>query len=143
MGADVLSAARKVLADPLSPHAEVRYATLRLSECLTDALRIAESRGLRLSAPDAEEDDSDSEHPPRLPHDPRDSAVRPAHDPPPGRGRVDLRSVLRCAGLLGGFRPAGHQETAQEWALAHTGRNPTHDLFRRVVTDHAPVTRDE
>ncbi|WP_254647070.1 hypothetical protein [Streptomyces sp. GbtcB6] len=63
MGADVLSAARKVLADPMTPNAEVRYTALRLSECLTDALRIAESRGLRLSAPDAEEDDSDSESP--------------------------------------------------------------------------------
>ncbi|WP_308315707.1 hypothetical protein [Streptomyces sp. ISL-100] len=67
MGADVLSATRKVLDNPLSPYAEVRYAALRLSECLTDALRIAESRGLRLSAPDIEEDDSDSENDPESP----------------------------------------------------------------------------
>ncbi|MFD3834786.1 hypothetical protein ACFWWC_00785 [Streptomyces sp. NPDC058642] len=62
MGADVLSAARKVLEDPMSAHAELRYAALRLSECLMDALRIAESRGLRLSAPDtSEEEESPAE----------------------------------------------------------------------------------
>ncbi len=31
------------------------------------------------------------------------------------------------------------QEAAQDWALRHTGRTG-HDLFRRVVTDHARVT---
>lgn len=61
MSEDVLKQARKVLENPMTPNAEVRYTALRLSECLTDALRIAESRGLRLSAPDTEEDDSDSE----------------------------------------------------------------------------------
>ncbi|MWA14268.1 DUF7848 domain-containing protein [Streptomyces sp. BA2] len=34
------------------------------------------------------------------------------------------------------------QEMAQDWCLRHTGRTG-HDLFRRVVTDHARVTRDE
>ncbi|MGI5197740.1 hypothetical protein ACQEVY_29610 [Streptomyces sp. CA-288835] len=34
------------------------------------------------------------------------------------------------------------QETAQEWALRHTGRTG-HSLFQRVVTDHARVTREE
>ncbi|MFI6102928.1 hypothetical protein [Streptomyces sp. NPDC051310] len=34
------------------------------------------------------------------------------------------------------------QEAAQDWALRHTGRTG-HDLFRRVVTDHAKVTRAE
>ena len=29
------------------------------------------------------------------------------------------------------------------WAMSHTARNPEHDLFRRVGTDHARVTRDE
>ncbi|MFB7311466.1 hypothetical protein [Streptomyces sp. NPDC056192] len=38
--------------------------------------------------------------------------------------------------------PQDTQEAAQDWALRHTGRNPTHDLFRRVVTDHARVTRE-
>lgn len=36
--------------------------------------------------------------------------------------------------------PQDEQETAQEWALRHTGRTG-HDLFRRVVTDHATVAR--
>ncbi|WP_406493904.1 hypothetical protein OHB06_24655 [Streptomyces sp. NBC_01604] len=53
-GADVLGLARAVLDDPASPYTEVRYAGLRLAECLTDALRVAESRGLRLPDPDAE-----------------------------------------------------------------------------------------
>ncbi|MGI5196835.1 hypothetical protein ACQEVY_24875 [Streptomyces sp. CA-288835] len=55
MGADVLGLARSVLDDPTSPYTEVRYAGLRLAECLTDALRIAESRGLRLPQPDTED----------------------------------------------------------------------------------------
>ncbi|MFB6614659.1 hypothetical protein ACFCV9_10650 [Streptomyces sp. NPDC056367] len=32
------------------------------------------------------------------------------------------------------------QEGAQDWALRHSGRTG-HDLFRRVFTDHARVTR--
>ncbi|NGO45992.1 hypothetical protein [Streptomyces ureilyticus] len=42
------------LDDPTSPYTEARYAGLRLAECLTDALRVAESRGMRLPAPDTE-----------------------------------------------------------------------------------------
>lgn len=49
-GADVLKLARTVLDDAMSPYAEVRYAGIRLAECLSDALRVAESRGLRLPA---------------------------------------------------------------------------------------------
>ncbi|NGO06746.1 hypothetical protein G5C60_03465 [Streptomyces sp. HC44] len=56
MGNDVLAHARKLLDDPTSPNAEVRYAAIRLAECLSDALRVAESRGMRL-------DDSDSDSP--------------------------------------------------------------------------------
>ncbi|RPE41662.1 hypothetical protein EDD90_4753 [Streptomyces sp. Ag109_O5-1] len=56
-GADVLDRARRVLDDPMSPHAEVRYAGIRLAECLTDALRVAESRGMRLVVPDRDEED--------------------------------------------------------------------------------------
>ncbi|MFI2431229.1 hypothetical protein [Streptomyces sp. NPDC018693] len=48
-GADVLARARKVLDTPMAPHAELRYAGIRLAECLSDALRVAESRGLRLA----------------------------------------------------------------------------------------------
>ncbi|MBW8799474.1 MAG: hypothetical protein JF597_39635 [Streptomyces sp.] len=55
-GSDVLGQARKVLDDPMSPYTEVRYAGIRLAECLTDALRVAESRGMRLVVPDDEED---------------------------------------------------------------------------------------
>lgn len=54
MGEDVLREARKVLDAPLSPYAEVRYAGLRLAECLRDALRVAESRGMRLQHPSEE-----------------------------------------------------------------------------------------
>lgn len=39
--------------------------------------------------------------------------------------------------------PKDTQEVAQDWALMHTGRNPDHHLFRRVVTDHAVVTREQ
>ncbi|MFK4099668.1 hypothetical protein ACI2L1_06245 [Streptomyces sp. NPDC019531] len=49
----MLGLARTVLDDPASPYTEVRYVRLRLAECLTDALRVAESRGLRLPAPGA------------------------------------------------------------------------------------------
>ncbi|MGI5443333.1 hypothetical protein ACQEV4_40165 [Streptomyces shenzhenensis] len=38
--------------------------------------------------------------------------------------------------------PQGEQDAAQDWALKHTGATG-HDLFRRVVTDHARVTREE
>lgn len=54
-GAEVIGQARQVLDDPMSPYAEVRYAALRLTECLGDVLRVAESRGLRLPAPDTED----------------------------------------------------------------------------------------
>lgn len=36
--------------------------------------------------------------------------------------------------------PQGEQDAAQDWALKHTGATG-HDLFRRVATDHARVTR--
>jgi len=61
MGTDMLKQASTVLGDPMSTHAEVRYTALRLTECLTDALRIAESRGLRLSVPDADVSNYDDE----------------------------------------------------------------------------------
>lgn len=38
--------------------------------------------------------------------------------------------------------PHSEQGAAQDWALRHTGRTG-HDLFRRVFTDHAKVTRGE
>jgi hypothetical protein len=60
-GGDVLREARKVLGNPLSPHAEVRYAGVRLAECLEEVLRVAESRGMRLPAPDEEDDEDDED----------------------------------------------------------------------------------
>ncbi|WP_181801665.1 hypothetical protein [Streptomyces shenzhenensis] len=62
-GTDVLAHARRVLDDPMSPYTEVRYAGIRLAECLTDALRVAESRGLRLPAVRTEDDRNDAEDP--------------------------------------------------------------------------------
>ncbi|WP_406148247.1 hypothetical protein [Streptomyces sp. NBC_01012] len=47
-GAEVLGNALTVLGDVMSPYSEVRYAGIRLAECLGDALRVAESRGMRL-----------------------------------------------------------------------------------------------
>ncbi|MFH8976355.1 hypothetical protein [Streptomyces sp. NPDC017890] len=41
----------------MSPNAEVRCSAIRLSECLADALRVAESRGRRRQGADAEADD--------------------------------------------------------------------------------------
>ncbi|SCF58278.1 hypothetical protein [Streptomyces sp. Cmuel-A718b] len=40
-----------------------------------------------------------------------------------------------------GSGPQDSQESAQDWCLRHTGLNPAHDLFRRVATDHARVTK--
>jgi hypothetical protein len=57
MAEDVLSNAERTLTNPLSTRAEVEYAGVRLSECLADVLRVAESRRLRLMAMGAGEDD--------------------------------------------------------------------------------------
>ncbi|MBP5892687.1 hypothetical protein F3K40_14765 [Streptomyces sp. LBUM 1478] len=56
-GTDVLDLARVVLEDPASPYTEVRYAGIRLAECLADALRVAESRGSRLPVPETDATD--------------------------------------------------------------------------------------
>ncbi|MFJ8717671.1 hypothetical protein ACIRD9_31625 [Streptomyces violaceus] len=58
-GTDVLGLAGKVLDDPTSPYTEVRFAGLRLAECLTDALRVAEPRGMRLPVPDTDTEDTE------------------------------------------------------------------------------------
>jgi hypothetical protein len=54
MGTEVLSHARKILSDPKASTTELRYVGARLSECLSDALRVAESRGARLPMTDCE-----------------------------------------------------------------------------------------
>ncbi|MWA12210.1 hypothetical protein [Streptomyces sp. BA2] len=46
MGGELLTYARGMLAD--APEGELRYLAERLTEALQDALRVAESRGLRL-----------------------------------------------------------------------------------------------
>ncbi|MFF8916709.1 hypothetical protein ACF08M_26150 [Streptomyces sp. NPDC015032] len=48
MGAEVLDCAKPVIAAAGATTTELRFAAARLAECLTDALRIAESRGGRL-----------------------------------------------------------------------------------------------
>ncbi|WP_431042932.1 hypothetical protein ACQUSR_14215 [Streptomyces sp. P1-3] len=52
MGRSVLGHARAVMDDAKASRGELRYTGVRLAECLTDALRVAESRGNRLSLPD-------------------------------------------------------------------------------------------
>ncbi|MGZ2358214.1 hypothetical protein LRE75_16175 [Streptomyces sp. 372A] len=48
MGAEVLDCAKPIIAAAGSTVAELRFAAARPAECLTDALRISESRGMRL-----------------------------------------------------------------------------------------------
>ncbi|MEU6848277.1 hypothetical protein ABZ930_41125 [Streptomyces sp. NPDC046716] len=40
----------------MSPYGELRYTSLRLSRCLADTLRIAESRGARIPASGGDRD---------------------------------------------------------------------------------------
>ncbi|MGP2437073.1 hypothetical protein [Streptomyces sp. JW3] len=58
-GSHVLGAARDLLGDPKASTAELRFAAARLSECLFDALRVAESRGVLLA--DIDDEDRGSE----------------------------------------------------------------------------------
>ena len=60
MGTEVLNHAAWVLNDPNASGSELRYVGARLSECLTDALRVAESRGRRLSVLDDSESSAQS-----------------------------------------------------------------------------------
>ncbi|MEU5594575.1 hypothetical protein [Streptomyces sp. NPDC020298] len=60
-GLEILVEARRVLNDPLSPNVDVRYAAIRLTECLADVLRVAESRGRRLPAPASPDEGSTPE----------------------------------------------------------------------------------
>jgi hypothetical protein len=65
MGTEILDHACLVLADTMSPYSEVRYAGIRLAECLSDALRVAESRGIRQPhVPDGKEDAAAGHVPP-------------------------------------------------------------------------------
>ncbi|MFE9136191.1 hypothetical protein [Streptomyces sp. NPDC007355] len=60
------------------------------------------------------------------------------HEP---AGGVTYEAFCTAPGCEAHSGPQEAQETAQDWALGHTGLNPDHDLFRRVFTDHARVTR--
>ncbi|AXI77206.1 DUF7848 domain-containing protein [Peterkaempfera bronchialis] len=57
-------------------------------------------------------------------------------------GGITYEAFCTAANCGAESGPLAEQEAAQEWALRHTGRTG-HDLFRRVVTDHAKVTRAE
>jgi len=57
-------------------------------------------------------------------------------------GGVTFEAFCAASGCAETSGPQEEQETAQDWCLRHTGRTG-HDLFRRVVTDHARVTRDK
>ncbi|MGW3421301.1 DUF7848 domain-containing protein [Streptomyces phaeochromogenes] len=57
----------------------------------------------------------------------------------PEGGLIFELSCTTCPEKSG---PQVEQNTAQDWALRHTGLNPSHDLFSRVVSDHARVTRE-
>ncbi|MHC5905252.1 hypothetical protein ACVNF4_15315 [Streptomyces sp. S6] len=58
---EVLEHATEVLGDPNSAPGEVLFTGKRLSECLRDAVRVAESRGRRLGIDDYFEDDDEDE----------------------------------------------------------------------------------
>ena len=60
----------------------------------------------------------------------------------PAGGVIFESFCAKVPGCVGTSGPQDTQEAAQDWALQHTGRTG-HDLFRRVVTDHARVTREE
>lgn len=57
-------------------------------------------------------------------------------------GGVTFEAFCVAFGCDENSGPQAEQEAAQDWCLRHTGRT-THDLFRRAVTDHARVARDE
>ncbi|KWT60150.1 hypothetical protein ADL21_20245 [Streptomyces albus subsp. albus] len=55
---------------------------------------------------------------------------------------VSYETVCTAAGCGAESGPQENQDSAQQWALRHSGRTG-HHLFRRVVSDHPQVTRDE
>ncbi|MFH8366195.1 hypothetical protein [Streptomyces sp. NPDC018031] len=52
MGAEMIQHARAVAGDAKADSRQLRYVVHRLAEALADALRVADSRGMRLAAPD-------------------------------------------------------------------------------------------
>lgn len=59
MGEEVLAHSREVIEDSKASAPELRYVAAHLGACLSDALRVAESRGMRLPAPPADEGGED------------------------------------------------------------------------------------
>ncbi|WP_443069157.1 DUF7848 domain-containing protein [Streptomyces sp. NBC_01278] len=57
-------------------------------------------------------------------------------------GGVTYEAFCVTDGCQAESGPHDKQEAAQDWALRHTG-STGHDLFRRVFTDHAKVSRAE
>ncbi|WP_455754229.1 DUF7848 domain-containing protein [Streptomyces erythrochromogenes] len=55
-------------------------------------------------------------------------------------GGVTYEAFCMAYGCGAESGPQDEQHAAQDWGLRHTGRTG-HDLFRRVYTDHARVTR--
>ncbi|MFD5620637.1 hypothetical protein [Streptomyces yangpuensis] len=55
-------------------------------------------------------------------------------------GGVTYEAFCVTDGCQAESGPHDEQEAAQDWALHHTG-STGHDLFRRVFTDHAKVSR--
>jgi hypothetical protein len=56
-GREVLAQARGLMEQPSLGKLELRFVAARLTECLSDSLRIAESRGIRLGVEDPRPDD--------------------------------------------------------------------------------------
>ncbi|MFI1357096.1 hypothetical protein ACH4TV_26455 [Streptomyces sp. NPDC020898] len=50
-----------MIEDPKASAPELRYVAAQLGACLSDALRVAESRGMRLPAPPGDETDEADE----------------------------------------------------------------------------------
>lgn len=57
MGTEVLDHSREVIQDSKASAPELRYVAASLAACLSDALRVAESRGMRLPVPPVDEAD--------------------------------------------------------------------------------------
>lgn len=55
MAGELLSHAQELIDDPKAGSMELRYLSARLTECLRDVLRVAESRGARLPRPEDSE----------------------------------------------------------------------------------------
>lgn len=67
LGAELLGHVVAVLDDSKASPTELRFVVARLSEALRDALRVAESRGLRLGMADDVPDDDSEDVAPTLP----------------------------------------------------------------------------